>query len=148
MSDIFGSFLGLFSRAIRWLTGGNYTPELGYSFPAQYYSPLYGNVGQLDNAGVSLQTHYEVPPKDLQHLSGRLDKHFVNNPLYKAAYMQQKLLNFNQPTWFVSREFTQGPMRQERKLTFQDGTEISSRDSFQKRREVKFYDKLLLQKNL
>jgi|ERR1041385_248361 hypothetical protein len=131
MSDLFDSILGRVLNAVHWLFGKNYTPSQQTVFKSDAYDPIRGAVirGFVDNPGISLTTYFPPPPKGLELLQGNLKTHFVSSDVYKMAYKQRKMKEFNKPKIFTMQlEQQRGPPRQERKMTFVDGSYISSRD--------------------
>lgn len=131
MSDLLEGILGRIINTIEWLFGRNYTPSHTMVFKSDTYDPIKGAVvrGFADNPGISLTSYYPPPPVGMEHLIGDLRTHVVGSGMYQQAYMQRKMKQFNEPTIFAMQlEKQRGPPRRERRLVFNNGDYISSRD--------------------
>lgn len=131
--SIFDSIFSSVAEAIHWLFGGNSLPVQQYARPPDAYDPIKGRhlVGFLDNPSTQLKTFIPVPPKDIDQIIGprvKAGTHVTQKPIYQAAYMANKMKNFNQPHEFLDETFVKGKVRQERRITNINGQHISSRD--------------------
>jgi len=149
-ANLFDGVLGQIAKFFEWISGTNYIPTQQYSYSKKTYNPLYGNPGQVDAPRLHKATNFSPPPVELYNLASPLEKHFVNTPLYKAAWLQQKQMNFNHPHWLLTPEFKGkanggGQVVQERRIRWINGDNVTSRDPYQKRRPSTFYEKVKYQ---
>jgi hypothetical protein len=139
-------FFGWLTKTVGVFAAVNSTPPQQYNFRNKvHYNPLYGTPEKVDQPGILLKTNFVQHPPGLEHLSGRLDKHFVKSDLYQNAWRQHKESNFNEPHRFISQYFN--GVIAHKQLTFLDGTHVSSRDPYRKRRDQVAYDKVVNNKS-
>ena len=133
---ILGKIASIFSSA-------DFKPQRRYGFPNKVdYHPLYGQPEKIDRPGILLKTNFRSVPPGIEHLNGRLDSHFVSRPLYQEAWRLHKLKSdFNEPHRYLSPYFNR-PI-EHKQLTFINGSHVSSRDPYRKRRPQQVYDKLV-----
>jgi hypothetical protein len=140
-----GAF-GWLTKTVGAVVAVNSTPPQQYNFRNKvHYDPIYGTPAKVDQPGILLKTNFLQVPPGIEHLSGRLDTHFVRSPLYQAAYLQHKASNFNEPHRFISQYFN--GVIAHKQLTFMDGTHISSRDPYRKRRHHAAFGKIVNNKS-
>lgn len=136
-------FLSWIGKAASIFANSNYLPKPAHNFQTWNYDPLYGRpvIGdKIDHPGIALKTNFIQRSKDLDRLNGRLDTHFVGSALYQEAWKQHKMANFNQPMRFLDPYFN--GVVAHRELRYMDGTHVSSRDPYLKRKPQQMYNKV------
>ena len=134
MGDIADSIFGGVANGVHWVFGGNKVPTQQMVFKPDAYDPIKGRTvrGFLDNPSLGLKTYIPPPPKDLDLIIGtrvKLGTHVTQKEIYKQAYLNRKMKQFNAPMIpFMQEERIKGNIRQERRIYNINGGHISSRD--------------------